>query len=426
MFSRTSENDPALCLSGGGFRAALFHLGSLRRLNELGVLSRVGVISSVSGGSILNGMLAANWSLLTADNAGIYRNFDDAVRKPVREFCQIDLRTSLLLGHRLNPVNWLRRRPIVRISGNVLADHCDALYQGRLLADVPDSSANTPRFVFCTTSVNTGASWHFHTGRTARMGDFYTGYSDVQDVRISEAVAASAAFPLAFSAFELDSSRLQSVSRLDPWGFTRPISGKRQVVPPKHILLTDGGVYDNLGVEPIWSEFKAILSSDAGRPFTSVRTCSQGILSRLHRAAEISEEQVGAVRKRWLVEQYVSKARVGALWGINTNVEDYEVSCTQSYGRDVRPLFSLVRTDLNSFSDGEIGCLENHGYALADAAIRSRAPQFATNLGAEFVWPNPEWFDDVKATAALRHSASRALIRDIGRWLGGPFIRFGS
>src|SRR5438046_6052551 len=48
----------ALCLSGGGFRAALFHLGALRRLNELGVLPSISTISSVSGGSIISAHLA--------------------------------------------------------------------------------------------------------------------------------------------------------------------------------------------------------------------------------------------------------------------------------------------------------------------------------------------------------------------------------
>ena len=48
----------ALCLSGGGFRSALFHLGALRRLFELGVLHEVALVSSVSGGSILSGFLA--------------------------------------------------------------------------------------------------------------------------------------------------------------------------------------------------------------------------------------------------------------------------------------------------------------------------------------------------------------------------------
>lgn len=48
----------ALCLSGGGFRAALFHLGALRRLNELGLLSKIDTISTVSGGSIVAAHLA--------------------------------------------------------------------------------------------------------------------------------------------------------------------------------------------------------------------------------------------------------------------------------------------------------------------------------------------------------------------------------
>src|ERR1700674_1626069 len=48
----------ALCLSGGGFRAALFHLGALRRLNELDILSRVTTVTGVSGGSFITAFLA--------------------------------------------------------------------------------------------------------------------------------------------------------------------------------------------------------------------------------------------------------------------------------------------------------------------------------------------------------------------------------
>ena len=48
----------ALALSGGGYRAALFHLGFLRRMNEIDLLRQVDAISSVSGGSIINAILA--------------------------------------------------------------------------------------------------------------------------------------------------------------------------------------------------------------------------------------------------------------------------------------------------------------------------------------------------------------------------------
>ena len=45
----------ALTFSGGGFRATLFHLGALRRLNELGVLTRddFRTVAAVSGDSIV-------------------------------------------------------------------------------------------------------------------------------------------------------------------------------------------------------------------------------------------------------------------------------------------------------------------------------------------------------------------------------------
>jgi len=56
---KTERTGIALCLSGGGYRAILFHLGALRRLNELNILSKVSTISSVSGGSILAGFLAS-------------------------------------------------------------------------------------------------------------------------------------------------------------------------------------------------------------------------------------------------------------------------------------------------------------------------------------------------------------------------------
>src|SRR5687768_12952897 len=82
-----SETRIALCLSGGGFRATLFHLGAVRRLNEFGILSGVEVISSVSGGSILNGVLATRWSRLTINDFGVITNFENEIAEPVRAFC---------------------------------------------------------------------------------------------------------------------------------------------------------------------------------------------------------------------------------------------------------------------------------------------------------------------------------------------------
>src|SRR6266699_6318861 len=73
------EDGLALCLSGGGYRAMLFHLGALWRLNELGYLPRLARISSVSGGSITAGVLGLHWSKLGFDATGVAKNFDAEV-----------------------------------------------------------------------------------------------------------------------------------------------------------------------------------------------------------------------------------------------------------------------------------------------------------------------------------------------------------
>ena len=49
-----------LALSGGGYRAAAYHIGTLRALHQLGILDKVDVISSVSGGSITAAYYALN------------------------------------------------------------------------------------------------------------------------------------------------------------------------------------------------------------------------------------------------------------------------------------------------------------------------------------------------------------------------------
>ena len=78
------EQGVALCLSGGGFRAMLFHAGAVWRLNELGYLPKLNRISSVSGGSITNGVLAMNWAKLRYDN-GVANNLEEQLIQPIRK-----------------------------------------------------------------------------------------------------------------------------------------------------------------------------------------------------------------------------------------------------------------------------------------------------------------------------------------------------
>src|SRR5207245_750817 len=145
------------------------------------------------------------------------------------------------------------------------------------------------------------ACWHFHGGPQARMGDFYAGYCDAGHVRVSDAVAASSAFPPGFSAFRLPLLDGCVFTRGDQWVEQRVVSAKRgdqQHGPANQpVLVTDGGVYDNLAVEPVWKVYKTLLVSDAGRPFESVPESGQALITRLKRVPEFGRAVSVAARR---------------------------------------------------------------------------------------------------------------------------------
>src|ERR1700759_1849371 len=74
----------ALCLSGGGYRAMVFHLGALWRLYEAGLLGGGQRISSVSGGSITAGLLGLKWGKPSFEPARLQQDFVTEVVAPVR------------------------------------------------------------------------------------------------------------------------------------------------------------------------------------------------------------------------------------------------------------------------------------------------------------------------------------------------------
>lgn len=92
----------ALCLSGGGYRAMLFHTGALIRLNQLGYLPRLDRVSSVSGGSITAGVLGLNWAKLNFVN-GVAQNFMELVIAPIRKLAGKTIDVEAVLGGLLLP-----------------------------------------------------------------------------------------------------------------------------------------------------------------------------------------------------------------------------------------------------------------------------------------------------------------------------------
>lgn len=375
----------ALCLSGGGYRAALFHLGSLRRLNETGVLGRVTTITSVSGGSIANGLLARMWPQFKLGSDGVLEGFA-AYEKALREFCSRDIRTAPLVWDRLDPRNW----PML-ISGDHSAtdflaqEYEDYLVPGLKLGDLP--AAGSPRFIFCASNLQTGVN--FEMSRE-RIGDYQIGHSPQPQMAVAEAVAASSAFPLAFPPLIL---------KLDPGKFIggRLGNSDQQKQMARRIVLTDGGVYDNLGLEPVWKTHKTVLCSDGGKPFGLDTDPGISIVARLLRSQAVIENQALAVRKRWLVGSFETGVYNGAYWGIGTETEGY---AQHRFGYEGEALARIraVRTDLNKFTEGEQLVLMNHGWALTDSALMT----FGTGLVSQPLPPgDPPSKELLTAAAAL-------------------------
>ncbi|HET9002363.1 MAG TPA: patatin-like phospholipase family protein, partial [Gemmatimonadaceae bacterium] len=153
--ARGDETAPAgaiaLCLSGGGYRAMLFHLGALWRLNELAWLRKLTRVSSVSGGSITAGQLGVRWPRLAFDAAGVARRFRAEVVDPIRALASTTIDTPSVLGGILGPD---------RISEEIAGEYDKHLYHGATLQELPDDD-DGPRFVINATNVQSGALWRF-------------------------------------------------------------------------------------------------------------------------------------------------------------------------------------------------------------------------------------------------------------------------
>jgi NTE family protein len=360
----------ALTLSGGGYRAMLFHAGALMRFNEVGLLSKTARISSVSGGSITSGVLAHRWSSLGApDENGVYANFKNHVVDPLFAFSKqnIDLIDAL----------W-GRLPFHSPANEVAGSYDKFLFGGATLQCLPDE----PRFVFCASNLQTGVLWRFSK---PYAGDYLVGRINKPTFRLAEAVAASSAFPPVLSPLELN----PAVDAFEDWP-------RQPGEPPppdmsayrRRVLLADGGAYDNHGLEPVVKRYMTIFVSDGGAPFVRLEDMNTGEISQLRRVFDLTDNQVRALRRRDLIARFVdgrkkfengalkidgkdANGRFGTYWGIDggatagspPNALPYDVALTEH--------LAGLSTRLADLGDRESRQLVNWGYAICDRNIRT-------------------------------------------------------
>ena len=339
----------------------LFHAGALWRLNDSGYLGRLDRVSSVSGGSIAAGVLASRWAQLRFDD-GVADNFTDAVVGPIRS----------LAGH---TIDWKAVAGALVMRGGagnrVAAAYRRHLFDGRTLQDLPDR----PRFIFNATNLQTGALFRFEK---PYMADYRVGIVKKPEVPLATAVAASSAFPPVLSPLRL---------ALDP-ASVEPAEGTDLHVEPytRKAVLTDGGVYDNLGLETALKKFTTVLISDGGGRMPDAKRVTSFWPLQLLRVTSVIDNQVRALRKRDVIDEFEHDRRDGTYWGIRTDIGHYELNdalpCDLARTREL----AATPTRLAAMKDDLQERLINWGYAVCDAALRRHVNTGITPPGA-FPYP---------------------------------------
>lgn len=367
--SEPREPGVALALSGGGFRAVLFHIGALWRLNEVGVLPRLSRISSVSGGSIASGLLALRWKKLQFQG-GVATNFGDEVVAPLRRFCGMTIDVGSVISGALNPF---------KSAGEEVADaYREHLGMDESLQALPD----WPRFVFNSTNYATGSSFRFSK---PYAGDYRIGLIRKPQFDVATAVACSSAFPPVLAPIDLDLDSPDAFERTEGADLWDRVDFR------KRLRLADGGVYDNLGLETAWGRYDTLLVSDAGKPFELDAGAFAFAPKQLFRVMDIGLNQALALRKRMLIREYRETDLEGAFWGIATDITDYGVHDALPVPQAKIAALSAIRTRLDRFSEQEQCELINWGYAVSDAALRAYAPDAVLQVKTAPAWPYPEW-----------------------------------
>jgi predicted acylesterase/phospholipase RssA len=413
-----------LALSGGGFRASLFHIGVLAKLAELDMLRHVEVLSCVSGGSIVGAHYYLEVrELLRAkrDDQITRQDYIDLVKRIERDFVagvQRNIRTRVAAELSTN-IRMLFSKTYSR------TERAGELYEEELYAKISgeDSSkpllmrnlfiqpvgeqdfspkldnwrrrAKVPILVLNATSLNTGHNWQFTASwmgeppagidtdidgndRLRRMY-YYQAPQALQDIRLGYAVAASACVPGIFEPIVLDG-----------------------LYPDRIVRLVDGGVQDNQGIGGLLEqECTVVLVSDASGQMVSEKDPGSGLIGVPLRSNTIFQARLREAQYHELAARRRSSLLRGLMFihlkkdlnvepvnwigskeppepSVGTSEKQDPVMTSYGVRKDVERSLAGIRTDLDSFCDVEANALMTSGYRMTEYEFPRAISGFAT------------------------------------------------
>lgn len=339
----------ALALSGGGIRAMVFHLGVLKLLAERGLLEHVNRISTVSGGSLVVGFIMKESGLSWPSSDDFLSKVYPSIRA---KLCERSLQWGALRQLR-NPLHLRFLSSRANLLGLALKNEWGI---DEKLSDLP----SRPEWSINGTTAENGKRFRF---KRDDLGDYSLGYAPSGNFPLADALAVSAAFPGGFGPLAIPTA--QFGFRRRKWNAP---AGTEEVVNIgyKTLHLYDGGVYDNLGLEPFFDAGKSqskhpenfIVVSDAGSPLPSGFNFHRLNPRRLMRIADIMSNQAHALRVRTFTSYLQQGPNRGALFFINTPVGDAPAEDTSAFA-------ASFPTTLRRLTPEQFDRLADHGYKVA-------------------------------------------------------------
>ena len=382
-----------LALSGGGFRATLFHVGVLRALLEAGRLRDVTHIASVSGGSVLAAHAVLNWDAFTAGPTEFEKACD-----PIFNLVRADIRNSIIRRLPfLSLSRWSRRQ---RTATDELQSFLDPFYQQSTLKHL--GGGNRPQLAILGTNVGRARLCWFTANGFAVVANAPgtpPEFVGREVIPIADAVSASAAFPVLYppKRFCRDELKYEDES--------------------KYQFVTDAGVYDNLGLscflrDPLTGSM-GVFAKEPGMVVVSDATATidwdseqrprlvQNLLRSIdiihQRSSDLLREKAGIIRRTSSkgnseTPPRTTEHRASQEYAL-IDIEEDRLTEYPCVPESIQRHLSYLRTDLDAFADWEIHYLVQHGYCVTWHALNRlgfvSGTQHSTFSTWESRWPCP-------------------------------------
>lgn len=280
----TSETDPlwpiGICMSGGGYRAAAFHLGALSYLDHLGLVDQVKIISTVSGGTFVG----TRFAISQVDG----ESFEDFFKSFYSFLLETDLiQTGLLrLSEGKTRVPSGRQDVIVAmaevysstfLAGKNGVPRCF----GEVLTALADDKIALKEVIFNSTEFRNGLDFRFQSAGRIGNGKVSIPRDLAGQIRLGDITAMSSCFPGGFEPVGFPFDLVWPGDRVPPTIGAEYFDAEGR---PRPLGIMDGGIYDNQGLEALMLSqerreavhLETIIVSDVDQPNPDLYVYPQG------------------------------------------------------------------------------------------------------------------------------------------------------